>query len=318
MSRNLKGMVAVVAGATRGAGRGIACMLGESGATVYCTGRSTRATPATEGYFAGRPETIEETAEMVTARGGAGLFARVDHTQPEQVKALFHRIQKEQGGLDVLVNDISEGDSMMGTTFWKAPIDRGLAMLKHGIHSHIVTSHFAAPLMFGRATGLIVEMGDGDGFGYRGNLFHDLVKTSVIRLAFAMAYELRKRNIAAIALTPGYMRTESVLDHFGVTEQNWREGAKKDPNFLASETPFYAGRAVAALAADPNVMKKTGRIFTSGDLAAEYGFTDIDGSRPHLGRHFEKQYGVIPRCDDGFYAYWSSGYLTAALPDWPD
>jgi NAD(P)-dependent dehydrogenase (short-subunit alcohol dehydrogenase family) len=220
-------MVAVVAGATRGAGRGIACMLGESGATVYCTGRSTRATPATEGYFAGRPETIEETAEMVTAGGGAGLFARVDHTQAEQVKALFHRIQKEQGGLDVLVNDISEGDSMMGTTFWKAPIDRGLAMLKHGIHSHIVTSHFAAPLMFGRATGLIVEIGDGDGFGYRGNLFHDLVKTSVILLAFAMAYELRKRNIAAIALTPGYMRTESVLDHFGVTEQKLARGSEE-------------------------------------------------------------------------------------------
>ena len=280
-------------------------MLGEAGATVYCTGRSVRGAPAIEGYFAGRPETIDETADMVTARGGVGLFARVDHTKTDQVQAFFACVKKKHQRLDILVNDISEGDSMMGTLFWNASLDRGLAMLQNGIHSHIITSHFAAPLMFGG--GLIVEIGDGDIFSYRANIYHDLVKTSVIRLAFAMAKELRKKNVAAVALTPGFMRSEAILDHFGVTEQNWKEGAKKDPHFIASETPFYVGRAVAALAADPEVMKKSGRVFTSWDLAEEYGFKDVDGRQPHWGKYFEKKFGKFRRCDDEFYAYWTSG-----------
>ena len=225
----LDGKIAVVAGATRGAGRGIACALGEEGATVYCTGRSVRGKSATRG----RPESIEETAELVTARGGKGIAVQVDHTQPEQVKALFARVKKDSDGLDILVNDIWGGDELteFGKTFWTASLEKGLTMLERAVHTHIITAHFGAPLMFGRGRGLIVEITDGDSWGYRGNIFYDLVKTSVIRLAFAMAYELRKRNIAAVAVTPGYLRSEAMLEHFGVTEANWRDAGKKEPEF---------------------------------------------------------------------------------------
>ena len=286
----LDGKVAVVAGATRGAGRGIACALGEAGATVYCSGRSVRGRPAT----GNRPETIEETAEMVTARGGAGIHVQADHTVETEVKRLFERVRKEQGRLDILVNDVWGGDELtdFGKTFWETSLENGRLMLDRAVFSHIVTSHYGAPLLIETGTGLIVEITDGNSFSYRGNIFYDLVKTSVIRLAFAMARELRKRRITSVAVTPGFLRSEAMLEHFGVTEDNWREAGKKDPSFLGSETPFYVGRAVAALAADPNVFSKSGRVFSSWDLANEYGFTDIDGRQPTWYNQFEEKYGA--------------------------
>lgn len=286
----LKGKIAVVAGATRGAGRGIACMLGEAGAIVYCTGRSTREKPCTTGFYAGRSETIDETAEMVDAHGGTGIPVRVDHLVEEQVKALVDRVRREQGRLDVLVNDISEGDVHEWKPFWKLSLDRAFEMFRNAVHSHIITSRHAVPLMIERADsspGLIVEIGDGDTLDYRSTLFYDLIKISVSRLAYAMAEELHKHRVAAVAVTPGYMRTEAILDHFAVTEANWRDGAKKDKTFIASETPFFVGRAIAALAADPGVLNKSGGLYSSGKLAHEYGFTDIDGSRPDFGAHFD-------------------------------
>jgi NAD(P)-dependent dehydrogenase (short-subunit alcohol dehydrogenase family) len=292
----LRGTIAVVAGATRGAGRGIACMLGEAGATVYCTGRSSRARTAARRSgssafdLTNRPETIEETAEMVTARGGVGIPVQVDHTSEDQVYALCARVKTEQGRLDVLVNDVWGGDELTewGKPFWELSLQKGLLMLQRAVHSHIMTSRYAAPLMIERGQGLIVEITDGETADYRGNLFYDLVKTSVIRLAYAMSEELRPHHIAALALTPGFLRSEAMLDHFGVTEANWQEGAKQDPHFIASETPFYVGRAVAALASDPDLSKKSGKVFSSWNLALEYGFTDIDGRQPNWGRYFDE------------------------------
>jgi NAD(P)-dependent dehydrogenase (short-subunit alcohol dehydrogenase family) len=312
----LQGKVAVVAGATRGAGRGIACMLGEAGATVYCTGRSVRGQPAT----GNRPETIEETAEWVTLRGGVGISAQVDHTREDQVSALFERVKAEQGQLDVLVNDVWGGDELTewGKPFWELSLDKGLLMLQRAVYSHIITSRYAAPLLIETGQGLIVEITDGDSFWYRGNLFYDLVKVSVIRLAFAMARELRKRKITAVALTPGFLRSEAMLERFGVTEENWQEGAKKDPHFIASETPFYVGRAVAALASDPQVAKKSGHVFSSWDLAQEYGFMDIDGRQPNWGNYFEEKFGKkSKKCDETFYEYWLGGPIDFLYPDWP-
>jgi NAD(P)-dependent dehydrogenase (short-subunit alcohol dehydrogenase family) len=329
----LQGKVALVAGATRGAGRGIALALGEAGATVYCSGRSTRqrrpspsraAKKGVPNVYAGRPETIEETAEMVSARGGRGIAAVADHREPQQVEKLIARIRKEQGQLHILVNDISEGGlHEFGKAFWQADIERGLAALRNGIHTHIITSRAAAPLLIetakrSEATGLIVEIGDGDSFTYRGNLFFDLVKTTVIRLAFAMGWELRRKNVAAVAITPGFLRSEMMLEHFGVTEANWRDAGKKDPNYLESETPLYVGRAIAALAADPHLMKKSCRVFSSWGLSEEYDFSDADGSRPHWGRHAQKKYGdVMKSCDEGFYKYWFGGILEQLSPNWP-
>jgi NAD(P)-dependent dehydrogenase (short-subunit alcohol dehydrogenase family) len=283
-ARPLTGRVALVAGATRGAGRGIACMLGEAGAIVYCSGRSTRRHPAT-GVYSGRPETIDETAAMVEARGGTGIPIRTDHLDESQVIALCRRIEREQGRLDVLVNDISEGELYDWKPFWELDVERGFSALRNGVHSHIITARHAAPLMIKRTAGLIVEIGDGDDLFYRGHLFYDLVKVTVTRLAWAMAEDLYRHKVAAVALTPGFMRTEMVLDSFGVTEANWRAGAKKDPNFLNSETPYFVGRAVAALAADRKVLRKSGGLYTSTALAREYGFTDIDGGRPNVWPH---------------------------------
>jgi len=329
---DLRGRVALVAGATRGVGRGMALALGEAGATVYCTGRSTRArrtekSPARRlpsEYYLGRPETIEETAEMVTARGGKGIPVAVDHLEADQVKPLIARIREEQGKLHVLVNDISESaEHELGKAFWELDLEKGFAMYRNGIHTHVITSHFAAPLLVETAkkdgvTGLIVEIGDGDSYNYRGNLFFDMVKTTVIRLAFAMARELRRKNVAAVALTPGFLRSEVMLEHFGVTEANWQDAVKKDPNYAESETPLYAGRAIACLAADADLMKKSGRVFSSWTLSEEYPFCDADGRRPHFGRHFEKTYGATMNpCDEGFYKYWFGGPIDTMFADWP-
>jgi NAD(P)-dependent dehydrogenase (short-subunit alcohol dehydrogenase family) len=329
---NLKDRVAIVAGATRGLGRGIALALGEAGATVYCTGRSTSAnriprhsdekvSPFDHEH---RPETIHETAEMVTARGGRGIAVVVDHTAPSEVKNLVQRIRSEDGKLHLLVNDISElTHADFGKLFWQLHLENGLENLRNVVHTHVTTSHFCAPLMIETAaneknTGLIVEIGDGDSYSYRGHLFYDLAKTTVIRLAFAMARELRKKNVAAVALTPGFLRSEAMLEHFGVTEANWRDAAKQDPNYLASETPLFAGRAVAALAADPDVGKKSGRVFSSWGLSDEYFFTDADGSRPHWGRHFAATYGSnLKHCDDAFYEHWVDPAVDAIFGDWP-
>ncbi|HVH72121.1 MAG TPA: SDR family NAD(P)-dependent oxidoreductase, partial [Candidatus Dormibacteraeota bacterium] len=252
---NLKGRVALVAGATRGTGRGIALAFGEAGATVYCTGRSSRATRHLKSSrktspfeLSTRPETVEETAEMVTARGGEGIAVIVDHLESEQVEKLVTRIRKEQKALHILVNDIWGGDQHVefGKTIWQVDLHKGFAMLQSAVHTHIITSHFALPLMIEtvkeNGTGLVVEITDGDSYTYRGNLFYDLVKTTVIRFAFAQARELRRKNIAAVALTPGFLRSEAMLEHFGVTEANWREAGKKDANFLGSETPLFSGR----------------------------------------------------------------------------
>ena len=293
--KSLEGKVAVVAGATRGAGRGIACMLGEAGATVYCTGRSTRGQPNMTGHFAGRPENIDETAEMVEARGGKGIPVRTDHFDESQVEALFKRVRKEKGRLDLLVNDISEGELHEWKPFWKLSTEKGLRMLRQGVDTHIITTRHAAPLMVERKGGLIVEIGDGDGLFHRGNLFYDLVKITVTRLAYAWAEELYPHRVAALALTPGFMRTETVLETFGATEENWREVAGKSKKacgygLAGSETPFFVGRAVAALAADREVLGKSGGLYSSWGLSEEYGFTDVDGTRPHWGSYFSENF----------------------------
>jgi NAD(P)-dependent dehydrogenase (short-subunit alcohol dehydrogenase family) len=240
------------------------------------------------GYFAGRPESIDETAEMVTARGGEGVAVRCDHLVSEEVEALFERVRRERGRLDVLVNDISEGEVHDFKPFWEVSLEKGFRALRQGVHTHVITSRYAAPLMIEQKSGLVVEIGDGDSLSYRGTLFYDLVKVNVSRLAFAMAEELRPHGVAAIALTPGFMRTETVLELFGVTEENWREAAKRDKHFAHSESPLFVGRAVAALAADPKLMEKSGGIYSSFGLSNEYGFTDADGTRPKVWEHISQ------------------------------
>ncbi len=313
----LEGQVALVAGATRGAGRGIATMLGAAGATVYCTGRSVRGNLASG---ASRPETIEETAEQVTALGGKGLAVRVDHSVEEEVEALCRRIRSEAGKLDVLVNDIWGGEALheLGLPFWKQSPAKARLMFDRAVYTHLVTSRYAVPLMLERDRGLIVEVTDGDSFGYRGGVSYDVTKMAVIRLAFAMSRDLRRTNITALAVTPGFLRSEEMLDGFGVTEANWRDAVKDVPDFIASETPAYVGRAVAALAADPKVHRRAGRVVASWTLAREYGFTDLDGSQPHWAEHFERTYGkAYPLADDAAYASWLGGAIEIAFPDWP-
>lgn len=291
-------------------------MLGAAGATVYCTGRSTRENPA-----ASRPETIDETAEMVSAAGGRGIAVRTDHTVPSEVEALFARVRSEQGRLDVLVNDIWGGDELteFGTPFWRVSLDKGLLMLQRAVFTHIITARYGTPLLLDTDAGLIVEITDGDSFTYRGNIFYDLVKISAIRLAFAMARELRKTNVTAVALTPGFLRSEAMLERFGVTESNWRDAGRKDPAFLGSETPCFVGRAVVGLATDPAISKKAGRVFSSWDLSDEYGFTDIDGERPHWGRFASERFGsdIFKTADEATYDTWRGGAIDTMYADWP-
>jgi NAD(P)-dependent dehydrogenase (short-subunit alcohol dehydrogenase family) len=286
---DLAGRIALVAGATRGAGRGIAVELGAAGATVYVTGRTTATTPSPMR----RPETIHETAELVDGAGGIGVAVRVDHADPGEVRALVERIDDEHGRLDILVNDIWGGDPLTewDVPFWDHDLVNGLGLLHGAIDTHIITSWHAAPLMMRTPGGLIVEVTDGITPGYRGSLFYDLAKASVIRLALAQASELRDHRIAAIALTPGFLRSEAVLDHFGVAADTWRDAIDKDPNFAHSETPHYIGRAVAALAGDEHKMACTGTATATWELHERYGFTDLDGTTPDWGAYARESLG---------------------------
>ncbi|MGH3024327.1 MAG: SDR family oxidoreductase [Gaiellaceae bacterium] len=304
MSKPLEGKVALVTGATRGAGRGTAVSLGEAGAIVYCTGRSTRERRSEYD----RPETIEKTAELVRDAGGVGIAAAVDHLEPEAVKALVEWIDAESGRLDVLVNDIWGGEKLFewNKPVWEHDLANGLRMLRLAIDTHLITSHFALPLLIRRPGGLVVEMTDGtreynDGH-YRNSAFYDLAKTAVIRLAFAQSKELEPHGCAAVALTPGWMRSEMMLENYGVTEENWRDGARINPHFAAiSESPRFVGRAVAALAADADLQSRNGGSFSSGGLAREYGFTDVDGSQPDCWRYMvEIQDAGLPADPTGY------------------
>jgi NAD(P)-dependent dehydrogenase (short-subunit alcohol dehydrogenase family) len=288
MNADLHGKVALVAGATRGAGRGTAVALGEAGATVYCTGRTTRERRSEYD----RPETIEETAELVTAAGGQGIAVAVDHLEPAEVEALVRRIDAGHERLDVLVNDIWGGERLFewDKPVWEHDLGKGLRLLRLAIETHLVTSHFALPLLIRQPGGLVVEMTDGtreyNDENYRVNAFYDLAKASALRLAFAQGRELEPHGCTAVALTPGWLRSEMMLDNFRVSEDNWRDAAAFQPHFAAiSESPRFVGRAVAALAADPDVARRNGGSFSSGGLAKEYGFTDLDGSQPDCWRY---------------------------------
>jgi NAD(P)-dependent dehydrogenase (short-subunit alcohol dehydrogenase family) len=303
MAQKLKGKVALVAGGTRGAGRGIAVELGAAGATVYVTGRSTR--DGRSEYD--RPETIQETAELVDRAGGRAIVVRVDHLEPEQVRTLVGRIEDEQGRLDVLVNDVWGAERLFewNVPVWEHSLERGLRMLRLAIDTHIITSHFALPLLIKNEGGLVVEMTDGTAEynenNYRVSLFYDLAKTSVIRMAWTQAQELAPHGCTAVALTPGWLRSEMMLENFGVEESNWREATAIQPHFVISETPRYVGRAVAHLAADPEVARWNGRSLSSGALAKEYGFTDLDGSRPDAWRYLvEVQDAGLPADTTGY------------------
>ncbi|MGN9844074.1 SDR family oxidoreductase [Nonomuraea sp. H19] len=279
-------MIALVAGATRGTGRGIAVELGAIGATVYCTGRSTRG----QRSEMNRPETIEETAELVTAAGGTGIPVQVDHLESGQVKALAERVERAQGRLDVLVNDVWGGDHLWewNTPVWKHDMDKGFRLLRLAIDTHIITSRHLLPLLIRNEGGLVVEVTDGtwafNETHYRENVYYDLAKMSVNRLAFAWSNELRPYGGTAVAVTPGFLRSEAMLDNFGVTEDNWRE-AEVDSAWQVSETPAYVGRGVAAVAADPDKQRWSGKSVDSGELAEAYGLTDVDGSRPQVWRY---------------------------------
>jgi NAD(P)-dependent dehydrogenase (short-subunit alcohol dehydrogenase family) len=294
MMKPLTDKIAVVAGATRGAGRGIACMLGELGATVYCTGRSVRGKPA----MGERPETIEETAEMVNSFGGVGIYHQADHTDEAQVIRLFERVRGEFGRLDILINDIWGGEKLTewGVPFWELNWDKGRTLLERAIHTHIITARHGVPLMVEKNQGLIIEVTDGTHMGYRGNLFYDLSKLGAIRMAYNMSEDLKDYTITALAVTPGFLRSEEMLDYFGVTEENWRDGVEKEKHFIASETPYFVGRAIAALAADPNVHEKAGEALASGNLAKEYGIVDMDGRRPDWGTYYKEV--VVPEMNE--------------------
>lgn len=279
--------IAVVAGATRGAGRGIAVGLGEAGATVICTGRSSRHGNESSDYD--RPETIEETADLVTAAGGVGIARQVDHLDVDQVRALAQWLTREHGRLDILVNDMWGAELLKGPPptwnrpIWQHDLDAGLRILRLGVDTHLITSHCLLPLLVDRPGGLLVEITDGtakyNADNYRLSVFYDLAKTAVNRLAFSLGYELAAFDATAVAVTPGWLRSEMMLDNYGVTEDTWHTAAAP-PGFAQSESPRYIGRGIAALAADPFRSRWNQASVTSADLAREYGITDIDGRRP--------------------------------------
>lgn len=287
MQQPLAGRIALVAGATRGAGRGIAVELGAAGATVYVTGRTTRERRSEYD----RPETIEETAELVTAAGGQGIAVAVDHLEPAQVQRLVERISREQQRLDVLVNDIWGGELLFewNKPVWEHSLERGLRLLRLAVDTHLITNHFALPLLLAHPGGLVIEMTDGtaayNADHYRVSHFYDLAKASVLRMAWSLAHELGPRGATAVALTPGWLRSEIMLTAYGVSEANWREATAREPHFSISESPHYVGRAVAALASDPDVARWNGQSLSSGQLAQVYGFTDLDGSQPDAWRY---------------------------------
>jgi NAD(P)-dependent dehydrogenase (short-subunit alcohol dehydrogenase family) len=285
MDKTLTGKVALVAGGTRGAGRGTAVQLGAAGATVYVTGRSSGAGRSEMD----RPETIEETASLVDEAGGHGIPVRVDHLVPDEVEALVARIEREQGTLHILVNDIWGAEIEWEKTVWESTLDTGLRTLRLGVETHAITSHFALPLLIKTPGGLVVEMNDGtaeyNATNYRVSFFYDLAKASVLRMAFALGHELAPHGATAVSLSPGWLRSEAMLDAYQVTEETWLEATKVQPHFAISESPAYVGRAVVALAGDPDVTRWNGKSLSSGELAKVYGFTDLDGSRPDAWRY---------------------------------
>lgn len=302
----LAGQIALVAGATRGAGRGIARALADAGAHVYCTGRSASGHPR----GMDRPETLEETVTLIEAAGGHATAVRVDHTSEDEVAQLAGRIRGEAGRLDVLVDSVWGADDMLNWSqrFWEVDLTGVRAYLDQTLISHLLTSRHLAPLMVEANRGLIVEMIDGHFQGYRGQILYDLVKAALARLAYGMAMELAQTGVAALALSPGFLRSEAVLDHFGVSEENWRDAIAADPYFAESETPMLVGRAAAALAADPYVKRKAGLICFASDLAREYGFTDVDGRVPDFPVFFDARVSEIassPTVDelDRFYLW---------------
>jgi NAD(P)-dependent dehydrogenase (short-subunit alcohol dehydrogenase family) len=302
----LTGKIAVVAGATRGAGRGIARMLGEAGATVYCTGRSSREQPNTSGHhYAGRPETIEETAELVSAAGGTGIAVRVDHNIESEVAALFDRVMREHKSLDVLVNVLTGSPVKSWAPFWKLSPTEGRAMVDGWIWSHVLTCRSAVPLFVARKSGLLVEIVEQESIGYHGQFYFDIAEICLKRIVYSLAEELAPYGVAAVAITPGFMRTEAILERFGVIEANWREAALNNAEanrfgFIDSETPCFVGRAVAALAADPLVGSRSGGVYSSWSLSEAYGFADLDGSRPNIWPAANAQFAGLTKAHAAF------------------
>lgn len=300
--KSLTGRVAIVAGATRGAGRGIARGLAEAGALVYCTGRSVKGQPSA--YQ--RPETIDETVEMIATEGGTALPVRVDHTVESEVEALFERVMREHGRVDVVVDSVAGEDPLMGQwgNFWEVDVTCGDAVFRQGLISHVLTAKHAAKAMMPARRGLIVEVTENDVLGGGGNPFSQAVKMGLKTMALNMATELRPHDVAAVAVTPGYLRSESMLEGYGVTEATWREAGKQDLNFLESESPLYLGRGVSALAADPNVLEHSGQLLSSWGLARHYAVTDYDGRRPDWGAHAIDWSGMPPSLLEYFQIGW--------------
>jgi NAD(P)-dependent dehydrogenase (short-subunit alcohol dehydrogenase family) len=286
----MKDQVALVTGGTRGAGRGMAVELGAAGATVYVTGRTTKDTTSP----VNRAETIDDTARMVTEAGGTGIAVRCDHMNQHDVKALADKIDREQQRLDVIVDDTWGGDQWIEwKPLWEHDLDNGLKALRNGLETHLITLHTLLPILVRQKHGLVIEVTDGDDMfnsRYRGSMFYDMVKTAITRLGKVLKDELEPHGVTSLSLTPGFLRSEEVLDHFNVTEENWRDGIKADKWFAISETPRYVGRAVVALAQDPDVARWAGQALSSGVLAKHYGFTDLDGSQPEASRFFEEVY----------------------------